>query len=270
MKQITVLSLLLFLCFSGRSIAQKNVEVAYEHIIHTVLDRSESFYFRLFGSKDLSVYRKFYVEDTKKRSLETNEKGGFTYVAAPVDPTTRDDLYVNIDKGSNSRVLNMRNKTQQINDTPPSLDWHITDESKEIGGYIAIKAEVTFRGRDFEAWFTPEIPISAGPWKLYGLPGLILDAEDVEGKWKWQARNIKYPADFDAEIFVINPKDIDETLSLEKAMKQHLANQAKEDRLRQARINQINNSQSEYKIISSEVKEYPGREGWLEPEYEWE
>src|SRR5699024_3278417 len=179
------------------------------------------------------------------------------------------DLYVNIDKGSNSRVLNMRNKTQQINDTPPSLDWQITDENKEIGGYIAIKAEVTFRGRDFEVWFTPEIPISAGPWKLYGLPGLILEAEDIEGKWKWQARNIKYPADFDAEIFVINPKDIDETSSLQEAMKQHLANRAKEDRLRQARVNQINNSQSEYKIISSEVIE-SGREGWLEPEYEWE
>src|SRR5699024_5708709 len=142
------------------------------------------------------------------------------------------------------------------------LDWQITDESKEIGGYIAIKAEVTFRGRDFVAWFTPEIPISAGPWKFYGLPGLILVVKDEESKNLWYARNIKYTAELDINILNLNSDEVDEVVSLQEALKLQLDNQSKEEKLRQARANQQG-----YKIIETT---YPSRESWLEREYEWE
>ena len=47
-------------------------------------------------------------------------------------------------------------------------------------GYPCQKATATFRGRDYEAWFTPEIPVNDGPWKFFGLPGLILKVTDAE------------------------------------------------------------------------------------------
>ena len=62
----------------------------------------------------------------------------------------------------------------------PELDWNILDETKEIGGYTCQKASTTFKGRTYEAWFTTEIPMSFGPWKLQGLPGLILAASDTK------------------------------------------------------------------------------------------
>lgn len=60
----------------------------------------------------------------------------------------------------------------------------------KILGYDCARATTTFRGRSYTVWFTPEIPIPSGPWKLGGLPGLILKAEDETGAYKFEIRRI--------------------------------------------------------------------------------
>lgn len=56
--------------------------------------------------------------------------------------------------------------------------WTVTDSTRNILGYECIYAFADYRGRRWEVWFTPDIPVSDGPWKLCGLPGLILKAQD--------------------------------------------------------------------------------------------
>ncbi|WP_321519014.1 GLPGLI family protein [uncultured Bacteroides sp.] len=58
--------------------------------------------------------------------------------------------------------------------------WTFLQEKKEIQGYSCQKAKTKFKGREWTAWFTTEIPVSDGPWKLCGLPGLILAAADSD------------------------------------------------------------------------------------------
>ena len=53
-------------------------------------------------------------------------------------------------------------------------DWQFTADTLTVLDYVCQKVTTSFRGRSYEAWFSPEIPIKEGPWKLYGLPGLIL------------------------------------------------------------------------------------------------
>lgn len=53
----------------------------------------------------------------------------------------------------------------------PALEWKMTGEHGTVASFDCQKAECDFRGRRWEAWFTPEIPVSEGPWKLKGLPG---------------------------------------------------------------------------------------------------
>lgn len=68
-----------------------------------------------------------------------------------------------------------------------SLDWQVTAHADSILGYACHKATAVFRGRTWEAWFAPELPYSFGPWKLGGLPGLILKAADKDGRFVWTA-----------------------------------------------------------------------------------
>lgn len=71
-------------------------------------------------------------------------------------------------------------------------DWEITGEREDVLGYSCQKAVVRdYYGRDWTAWFTTEIPVPNGPWKLHGLPGLILKAEDAEGHFTFTCIAIK-------------------------------------------------------------------------------
>jgi GLPGLI family protein len=59
-----------------------------------------------------------------------------------------------------------------------------------ILSYPCRKAVCRFRGREWTAWYTPEIPRSEGPWKLHGLPGLILKAADSRGHYTFECSGI--------------------------------------------------------------------------------
>jgi GLPGLI family protein len=68
--------------------------------------------------------------------------------------------------------------------------WKIENEKVTVLGYSCIKAATTFCGRNYMAWFTPDIPINDGPWKFTGLPGLILRVYDDKGQVTFECTQI--------------------------------------------------------------------------------
>lgn len=60
-------------------------------------------------------------------------------------------------------------------------EWTFGNGEKEICGYPCKEAKTSYGGREWTVWFAPSIPSNAGPWKLGGLPGLIMEAQDAEG-----------------------------------------------------------------------------------------
>lgn len=60
-------------------------------------------------------------------------------------------------------------------------EWKILPDKQKIGEYNAQKATVNYGGREWIAWFSIDIPFQDGPYKFYGLPGLIVKLEDITG-----------------------------------------------------------------------------------------
>ena len=62
-------------------------------------------------------------------------------------------------------------------ESTPDIVWTLTDDTLTVSGYHCQQATATFRGVEWHVWYTEEVPSSAGPWRLRGLPGLIVKAE---------------------------------------------------------------------------------------------
>lgn len=72
------------------------------------------------------------------------------------------------------------------------MQWEVVaDSTRTILGYECAMARSAYHGRDWTAWFAPEIPVQDGPWKFTGLPGLILMATESEGMHSFTANGIE-------------------------------------------------------------------------------
>ena len=61
------------------------------------------------------------------------------------------------------------------------INWELIDDTLTVAGYLCKTATCQLHGREWTALYSEDIPTSAGPWKLCGLPGLILKAEADDG-----------------------------------------------------------------------------------------
>ncbi|WP_310990955.1 GLPGLI family protein [Aequorivita marina] len=66
------------------------------------------------------------------------------------------------------------------------MKWKLSNETKHIGNYLCQRATTTYGGRDYTAWYTSEVPISDGPYKFKGLPGLILEIQDSRKQYVFE------------------------------------------------------------------------------------
>jgi GLPGLI family protein len=73
----------------------------------------------------------------------------------------------------------------------PNQTWELTTDKKMIYSYSCQKARTSFRGREYEAWYTNDILINNGPWKFGGLPGLILNVADSTGSYVFECVGIE-------------------------------------------------------------------------------
>lgn len=86
-----------------------------------------------------------------------------------------------------------------------SNDWKLTGNTRTILGYICQEASREEKDKKISAWFSPNIPVSAGPAGYAGLPGLVLKIDINDGKRTITAVTID--PDFSDASLIVKPKD---------------------------------------------------------------
>ncbi|MFO7745287.1 MAG: GLPGLI family protein [Psychroflexus sp.] len=159
-------------------------------------------------------------------------------------------------------IKSLENANQKfvVYDSGLGYDWKITDKIDNIGGYQVVKAITNFRGRTFTAWFAPSIPIGFGPWKLKGLPGLILKMHDEERKYVWSLTKLSLNEEFPKGSLELNiPKDA-KKMTYQEALE--MSNQAYDEQQRRR--------SSKLGVRGGNIKTVRHRDRELERSYEWE
>ncbi|RZJ81134.1 MAG: GLPGLI family protein [Flavobacterium sp.] len=93
-----------------------------------------------------------------------------------------------------------------IEETAPTINWKLAKDTASFSGVKCQKATAYFKGRNWIAWYAPELPFQSGPWKLNGLPGLIIEAYDEKKDVVFTFAGIDNVAD--------TPKPVEEELKI--------------------------------------------------------
>ena len=152
-----------------------------------------------------------YKEQAK---LDGPAQGGTMVVIGMSDASS--ELYKNTKEKRYAGKRDLFGKAFIVKDELKEIEWKLESETKQIGQYTCYKATTTRTveriviGVDDEeqqqepsvinitAWYTPDIAVSTGPDRFWGLPGLIMEIN--EGKSKIICSKIVLNPDEVAEI----------------------------------------------------------------------
>jgi len=149
-------------------------------------------------------YQTFYVDSMLSTPKGNNEWGARLDVAAKAYLSNMPNNLKDLNRGFFQFYVYKDYKKEKITVTDnisgnffiyeeelKPQDWTVLEDTINILGYICQKAVCDYRGRSYEAWFTSEIPISEGPYKFYGLPGLIVKLEDTESHYSFEMKGLQ-------------------------------------------------------------------------------
>lgn len=195
---------ILSLCFVAiAAMAQQNIVVKYnefsnnddgiavKHEMTLVASPQKSLYFNTM-SQYVDSCRSTPEGAARLRELQLKAwrvdypDGTFSYENRKLGLAPDKNVFLYVEKEANAESLSVYDQKSdelcQYSEPLSEISWEIVSDSiKNILGFECIKATTDYHGRQWIAWFAPEIPVQDGPWKLHGLPGLIMEGNGGDG-----------------------------------------------------------------------------------------
>lgn len=161
--------------------------------LDTVREKDKTY---LSFNDSLSVFR----SDTKHRKDSTR----YQYLFGKTKPTggkiwvlgkSREDNLIikegdEITTFENLSIVDRNDVNYFFEESKNDQQWEIKEDTATIKGYLCQNAVLEYGNRIWSAWFTEEIPVSDGPYRFSGLPGLIIQIEDQTGSWSFELLDI--------------------------------------------------------------------------------
>lgn len=167
-----------------------SVECIYTYTINTTLrsdkTQKKSLTYNTILQTNGSISKFWDWHSFKKDSISFTTK-------VPLSKKERNDLfwkyYGNVDdlftpvvfknyQGQKHTVTDSTFDDYIYKENEASPQWELQNDTLIVCGYLCNKATAVYGGKKWTVWYAMEIPISDGPWKFSGLPGLILKATD--------------------------------------------------------------------------------------------
>lgn len=193
-------------CFAAMAVTARNqAEIEVSYVAHTPSHRDgltelTNQYILLSNSSGSKFYSPMtdYIDSlnsTPDGKAKYQEMTRSAYLGGKLDRLPRKDGSYYVMKSFQDNKLrcydNAGLERYFYEEGPYEWHWMVSDSTKEVLGYECIEASTCFHGREWKVWFAPEIPVRNGPWKLDGLPGLILEAESEGGQYRFIATGIQ-------------------------------------------------------------------------------
>lgn len=156
---------------SAGSASEGVAYIRYAARFNTDFERGQSFldfHSELFAGESHS---NFYMTPSMDPALQSSD----IELLAVADTLFR--VEKDLDEGAVAfSDIGLDGRVRHYRDTLHPMVWKLLPETRRIDDLDCQKAVTVFRGRSYTAWYAPSIPIGNGPWKLGGLPGLIVEA----------------------------------------------------------------------------------------------
>ena len=153
------------------------------------------------GLSKFSSYKNLTVDSILMRS--THEQIAEAAIEGKLSTGEFMTIYKNYPTGRLTHTEKICQDWFRYEEDMPTLDWELTDSVTTVLGYECLSARCKFHGREWTVFYTEDIPLMDGPWKLHGLPGLIMKASDENGHYTFECIGIKSKADRPITIYKV-------------------------------------------------------------------
>lgn len=130
---------------------------------------------------------KQYKDPNEVEEASTPGRGNFRFR----NRNAQNEVYRNLSDGTSINSQEFFGKKFLINGEMTDLKWKMTGQTKQVGDYFCQKAIYQDSTQDIVVWFSPMIPVTAGPDSYGGLPGMILYVNINDGERIITAIDIK-------------------------------------------------------------------------------